>query len=123
MPTCNHCDHEVAYDATFCPQCGKRDPSEFIVGSSGDDYFAKYGLFPGAIIGAVVGCGFGGYFGFEIGGYLGMILFAIGGIVVGAILGMLAVGLAAFAVIALFALATLWALVVLFESLWGVGKP
>jgi len=23
MPKCPHCDREVAYDATFCPNCGK----------------------------------------------------------------------------------------------------
>jgi hypothetical protein len=28
MPQCPYCDREVAYDARFCPSCGKRDPAD-----------------------------------------------------------------------------------------------
>jgi hypothetical protein len=28
MATCSHCGNDVAYDARFCPRCGKRDPSD-----------------------------------------------------------------------------------------------
>jgi hypothetical protein len=28
MPKCVHCGREVAYDAEFCPGCGKKEPAE-----------------------------------------------------------------------------------------------
>ena len=27
MPICDHCEREVALDAVFCPNCGKRKPA------------------------------------------------------------------------------------------------
>ena len=35
MPACPHCDREIAWDAKFCPHCGKRDPADTAIYSGG----------------------------------------------------------------------------------------
>jgi hypothetical protein len=55
MPQCPHCDREVAWDASFCPNCGKRKPAESS-NSGGDTELGIGGLIGFGIVGGVLGC-------------------------------------------------------------------
>ena len=117
---CPYCDREVAYDASFCPHCGKREPAESSSSSSPTTPVEYWTWRIGGIIGALVGA-YVGFMGAGVGG-------AILGIIVGGIIGMLLAALVVFVIIPVGLFVIFWGLVIglvgfIFKLLWGLGKP
>ena len=90
MPDCPHCGTDVAWDATSCPRCGKRNPAERSTTSSNgmgrfEDLTGEWGMIIGALAGALLGLEEG----IKAGIGFGMTLFAtVVSALVGAFVGM-----------------------------------
>ena len=134
MPSCRHCGHDVGYEATFCPNCGEKNPSEGWVqrdsSSSGDTetlldllpWSANQITFVTGAIGAIAGLILGGSFGFDLGGVGGAIIFGVVAGGVGLAVGAAAPILAAVALQGALVVGVIALLIWIIMSLWGVGK-
>ncbi|MGA9109153.1 MAG: hypothetical protein WB290_02555 [Smithella sp.] len=130
MPYCRYCSHDVAYDAKFCPSCGKKNPAEGDESSGGDsDIFLDHlpwdadtiMKFTGWI-GGIAGLIFGGALGFNIGGVGGLLIFGVVGAGLGFGVGAVAPVLASIALQGAIVIGVIVFVIWLLFNLWGVGK-
>lgn len=126
MPDCQHCSKNLSSDAKYCPSCGKKNPTDEPQIASGVSpleakfLLGAYSTFGG--LGALL-FGLGGAVGgFEVGGLGGAIIFGLIFAVIGGILGVFHCMVLHIAVYLAIAAIPVAIIVLIFYTLWGVGK-